>query len=75
MMNMKDFWLGFFAGAVSGVVGYRIYEQNGGQLQNLIMPACGPAVPAKEVGTPTLEELVAQKERLEDLIAEKKMDS
>ena len=71
MLNMKEFWLGFIAGAVTGVVGYRIYEQNGGQLQKLIMPSCGQAV--AEGGTPSMEELVAQKERLEDLIAEKKM--
>lgn len=73
MLNMKEFWVGFLAGAVTGVVGYRLYEENGSQLQKLIAPACGQAV--TEGGNPSLEELVAQKERLEDLIAEKKMDA
>ena len=73
MLNMKEFWFGFIAGAVTGVVGYRLYEQNGNQLQKLIAPTCGQTV--AERGNPTLEELVAQKERLEDLIAEKKMDA
>ncbi|KAA9030619.1 hypothetical protein [Niallia endozanthoxylica] len=65
----QDFLLGFVSGTVVGAVGYRLYEQNSGQLQRLLQPSQGfhPQVPAQQ---PSLEELVAQKERLEDLIAE-----
>lgn len=66
----KDFLMGFVSGTVVGAVGYRLYEQNSGQLQNLIQQA--PQLnflPNK--AEPTIEELVSQKERLEDLIAEK----
>jgi gas vesicle protein len=35
-MLTKDFWIGFFSGAVVGAVGYRLYEQNNGQLQRLL---------------------------------------
>ena len=47
-----------------------MYEENKGQLCNLIQqtPSCGTEVPQAQ---PTLEELMAQKEHLEDIIAEK----
>jgi hypothetical protein len=68
----KDFLMGFLSGTVVGAVGYRVYEQNNGQLRNLIQqsPQIGLAAPHV---TPelTVEDLVSQKERLEDLIAEK----
>ncbi|USK34447.1 hypothetical protein LIT25_03470 [Bacillus sp. F19] len=66
----RDFLMGFVSGTVFGAVGYRVYEQNNGQLKNLIQQA--PQVtfsPAK--AELTIEDLVTQKERLEDLIAEK----
>jgi hypothetical protein len=68
----QDFLLGFVSGTVVGAVGYRLYEQNSGQLQKLLQPAQGfrPQAGAQQ---PSLEELVAQKERLEDLIAEMKL--
>ena len=34
----KDFLMGFLSGTVVGAVGYRLYEQNGGQLQRLVQP-------------------------------------
>lgn len=71
-MLTRDFVIGFLAGAVTGVVGYKLYEQNGGQLQRLIRPEVGQATEVNGA-EPELEELVAQKERLEDLIAEKKL--
>ena len=55
------------------MVGYSIYEQKGSQLNKLIQPSCGQAVVSEDGAEPVLEDLVAQKERLEDLIAEKKM--
>ena len=68
----KDFLLGFVSGTVAGAVGYRLYEQNSGQLQRLLQPTQGflQQAPSQQ---PSLEELVAQKERLEDLIAEQQM--
>ncbi|TYR81471.1 hypothetical protein FZC66_06395 [Priestia megaterium] len=70
MIN-RDFLMGFVSGTVVGAVGYRLYEQNGGQLQRLVQP--NPSFRAPQgAGSyqPSLEELVAQKERLEDMIAE-----
>jgi hypothetical protein len=68
----QDFLLGFVSGTVVGAVGYRLYEQNSGQLQRLLQPAQGflQQAPSQQ---PSLEELVVQKERLEDLIAEHQM--
>jgi len=68
----RDFFMGFVSGAVCGAVGYKLYEQNSGELQNLIQPAPG-GINAAMQSEPTIEELVAQKERLEDLIAEKEL--
>lgn len=74
-MFTRDFWVGFLAGAVTGAVGYRLYEQNSGDLQKLFQPAaCGGQAEAACGASPSLEELIAQKERLEDLIAEKKVE-
>lgn len=65
----RDFLMGFLSGTVVGAVGYRLYEQNGGQLQRLIQPQGTFNQPTTSY-QPSLEELVAQKERLEDMIAE-----
>lgn len=78
MLNFnRDFMMGFVSGAVCGAVGYKLYEENKGELQNLIHSGAGHhhhfAPPASANGAPSLEELVAQKERLEDLIAEKSL--
>lgn len=73
MVITKDFWYGFLAGAVTGAIGYRLYEQNSGQLQRLLQPVLGQAAGTGSPN-PSMEELVAQKERLEDLIAEKKLE-
>ncbi len=67
----KDFLMGFLSGTVVGAVGYRLYEQNNGQLQNLIQQAPQFGFSGGTKAEPTLEELALQKERLEDLIAEK----
>lgn len=72
----KDFLSGFISGTVVGAVGYRLYEQNSGQLQSLIQQKTQFGLPQPQQNgednqaAPTIEELVAQKERLEDLIAE-----
>ncbi|MGM9928917.1 MAG: hypothetical protein ACI35P_13300 [Bacillus sp. (in: firmicutes)] len=68
----RDFLMGFLSGTVVGAVGYRLYEQNNGQLKNLIQqaPQFGMSQAQAE---PSVEELVLQKEKLEDLIAEKQL--
>ncbi|AXI28662.1 hypothetical protein H7K20_29170 [Priestia aryabhattai] len=70
MIN-RDFLMGFVSGTVVGAVGYRLYEQNGGQLQRLVQPK--PSYGGQQTISsyqPSMEELQAQKERLEDMIAE-----
>ncbi len=67
----RDFLMGFVSGTVFGAVGYRLYEQNNGQLKSLVqnnVPTLSFQSPRAELN---IEELVSQKERLEDLIAEK----
>ena len=68
----QDFLMGFLSGTVVGAVGYRLYEQNGGQLQRLVQPqgTFNQNVPSYQ---PSIEDLVSQKERLEDMIAEMQM--
>lgn len=80
MVMNKDFMMGFVSGTVVGAVGYRLYEQNQGQLSQLIQnPATQQLNPLQSVAASreelTLEDLIAQKERLEDFIAEKKVNS
>ncbi|QHE51556.1 hypothetical protein [Pontibacillus sp. HMF3514] len=80
----QDFLMGFVSGTVVGAVGYRLYEQNGAQLSSLVqssplnMGMGTSPYSQQETGTqhsyePSIEELVAQKEKLDDLIAEKKL--
>ena len=71
----KDFLMGFLSGTVVGAVGYRLYEQNGGQLQRLVQPqgSLGAFNQNASSYQPSVEELVSQKERLEDMIAEMQM--
>lgn len=66
----KDFLMGFLSGTVAGAVGYRLYEQNGGQLQRLVQPQGLGFNQTPSSYQPSVEELVSQKERLEDMIAE-----
>lgn len=65
--NRTDFFMGLVVGVVAGVFGYKMMVENGNSICNL-MPA--PQNKPQE-GGPSLEELMQQKERLEDLIAEK----
>nr|WP_280166796.1 hypothetical protein [Priestia megaterium]MDH3177769.1 hypothetical protein [Priestia megaterium] len=71
MIN-RDFLMGFVSGTVVGAVGYRLYEQNGGQLQRLVQPKQETYGGQQTISSyqPSMEELQAQKERLEDMIAE-----
>jgi hypothetical protein len=65
----QDFLMGFLSGTVVGAVGYRLYEQNSGQLHRLVQPQ-GAFNQTATSYQPSVEELVSQKERLEDMIAE-----
>jgi hypothetical protein len=74
----QDFIMGFISGTVVGAVGYRLYEQNGAQLNRLVQESPLNMIPQNtlRLGTgyePTIEELVAQKEKLDDLIAEREL--
>jgi hypothetical protein len=75
----NDFFMGFVSGTVVGAVGYRMYEQNSGQLNRLIQPQTFGGAntqgnsPIASGYEPTVEELMTQKEKLEDLIAEKNL--
>ncbi|MBN8234859.1 hypothetical protein JF544_06340 [Halobacillus kuroshimensis] len=80
MVLNKDFMMGFVSGTVVGAVGYRLYEQNQGQLSQLIQnPGVQSMNSLPSLSTNqhevTMEDLIAQKERLEDYIAEKKVNS
>jgi protein-arginine kinase activator protein McsA len=74
----KDFLAGFISGAVIGATGYKLYEENAGDLGRLVKNA-GKTVTGKVSiatnGKPTLEELIMQKENLEDLIAEQELET
>jgi hypothetical protein len=72
-MLTRDFWMGFFTGTVVGAVGYRLIEQNNGQLQSLLQMQPMGSMGSTNGSEPSLEELISQKERLEDLIAENKL--
>lgn len=80
MVLNKDFMMGFVSGTVVGAVGYRLYEQNQGQLSQLIQNPgvqsmnSRPSLSTNE-NEVTMEDLIAQKERPEDYIAEKKVNS
>ncbi|MEG6513689.1 hypothetical protein V6C32_17490 [Desulforamulus ruminis] len=67
MFARTDFWIGLGVGLVAGILGYKTYTENKEKFSNLV-----PA-PKEEAGDIQLEELMKQKERLEDLIAEKQV--
>jgi hypothetical protein len=74
----QDFLMGFVSGTVVGAVGYRLYEQNGAQLNRLVQDSPLNMIPQNTLRLgagyePTVEELVAQKEKLDDLIAEREL--
>ena len=77
----RNIFIGLAAGIVAGVVGYKLYEQNKESIDSRLknLGIC-PQDQSKDTdscqesacSSMTLEELEAQKERLEDLIAEQK---
>ncbi len=70
MLVTKDFLIGAAAGIVAGVVGYKLFEQHKEQILGSF-ESLQSKFSKKDVTELTEEELQAQKEHLEDLIAEK----
>ncbi|HLQ39722.1 MAG TPA: hypothetical protein VK118_02015 [Tetragenococcus sp.] len=77
MVNFdRDFFAGFVSGAIVGATGYKLYEENTGDLQRLVKrtgASVGTQAKPALSSDPSLEELIMQKENLEDLIAEKEV--
>lgn len=66
---------GFVVGIGATVAGYYVYKRNQAQIDDFLRRQ-GIQIPdhgIKEPGTMSLEELVSEKERLEDLIAEREL--
>jgi hypothetical protein len=66
---------GFFVGVGATAVGYYFYKNNQAKVDDFLRRQ-GIQIPERALHDPTalsLEELVAEKERLEDLIAEREM--
>lgn len=67
MFARSDFWIGLVVGTIAGAFGYKMMSEQS-------MRGMAPAVPmpaAQGVGEIPVDELMRQKERLEDLIAER----
>ncbi len=68
---------GFLVGLGTAALGYYVYKKNQKQIDDFLRKQ-GIQVPdsrEKDLSSLTLEELVLEKERLEDLIAEREMES
>ena len=66
---------GFFVGVGAAAVGYYFYKNNQAKVDDFLRRQ-GIQIPERTMRDPatlSLEELVSEKERLEDLIAEKEM--
>jgi hypothetical protein len=75
MINFdKDFFVGFVSGTIVGATGYKLYEDNAGDLKRLVKNPLRSAQPTATNAEPSLEELITQKENLEDMIAEKELE-
>lgn len=69
MFTRSDFWIGLVVGTIAGAFGYKLMSEQSAR-------AIAPQAPAiSGVGEPPLDELVRQKERLEDLIAERQVQN
>lgn len=67
MFTRSDFWIGLVVGTIAGAFGYKLMSEQAARSTTPLLPIQPGSVPAE----PPLEELLRQKERLEDLIAEK----
>lgn len=66
MFSRTDFWIGLAVGVVAGAFGYKMMEEH----SQKCMSALQPPVAQGTTEVP-MDELMRQKERLEDMIAEK----
>ncbi|WP_371372906.1 hypothetical protein [Sporomusa aerivorans] len=70
MFTRSDFWIGLVVGTIAGAFGYKLLSEQ------QAMRAMSPSMPmpaAQGVGEIPVDELMRQKERLEDLIAERQV--
>lgn len=75
MIITRTHLTGFAVGVGVCAVGYYLYKKNEDKIDEILrnQGIDIPVSPKKDYSSMTLEELVAQKERIEDLIAEKEM--
>lgn len=67
MFARSDFWIGLVVGTIAGAFGYKLMSE---QSMRVMAPAA-PMPAAQGAGEIPVDELMRQKERLEDLIAER----
>lgn len=68
MFARSDFWMGLVVGVLAGAFGYKIMSE---QQALRAVPAGFPTAVAHGVGDVPVDELMRQKEALEDMIAER----
>ncbi|MBE6422671.1 hypothetical protein [Succinivibrio dextrinosolvens] len=71
LSNKTDFFIGLLAGAVAGAVGYKLFQDHKEQILGSFDSLTSKFSKTEETAL-SEEELQAQKEHLEDLIAEQK---
>ncbi|WP_031492343.1 hypothetical protein [Succinivibrio dextrinosolvens] len=71
LSNKSDFFIGLLAGAVAGAVGYKLFQDHKEQILGSFDSLTSKFSKTEETAL-SEEELQAQKEHLEDLIAEQK---
>jgi hypothetical protein len=67
MFSRSDFWIGLAVGALAGIVGYKFMSEQSLHCNSMLQAPIAPGN-AQEI---PIDELMRQKERLEDLIAER----
>jgi hypothetical protein len=67
MFSRSDFWIGLAVGALAGIVGYKFMSEQSLQCNSMLQAPIAQGN-AQEI---PVDELMRQKERLEDLIAER----
>lgn len=68
MFARSDFWIGLVVGTLAGAFGYKMMSEH--SMQGLL-PTMPMNAPQQGMGEISVDELMRQKERLEDLIAER----
>jgi len=75
-MLTRDHFIGFFAGLGVSALGFYLYKKNQAAVDEFLRGQ-GIQIPGSQVdtGMMSLEELVKEKERFEDLIAERELSA